>query len=115
MLWVWWRFWACPHTVDTAAADFLHLRNPPRVRELLATRESWGLALTTDFTRRIGYIYGPGVSRHVGVDLPDIWSAGWNRRLLRACGAPSDPGAAAEHILRRVREMARDLPRDTTG
>ena len=112
MHWLWWRFWGCPRTVETAAADFLHLRaGGPRVREVLRIPETWGYATTTDFTRRIAYVYGLGNVKRVELDKPDVWSVGWNRRLLRACGTPSDPGAAADRILERVCEMARHLPR----
>jgi hypothetical protein len=80
---------------------------------MLASRDTWGVAAATAFARRIAYIYGLGkiddVDRQTG---QEVWSVGWNWRLLRACAAPAAPRAAAEHVLDRVCHFARTLPID---
>ncbi|WP_020475682.1 hypothetical protein [Zavarzinella formosa] len=103
---LWWWLWMCPRTEEAVAADFLHCQNPPSVHPGLASG-----AYEKDFTRRIAYIYGLGrVTRVDRVTGRDDWAIGWNRRLLKVCGAPFDPQATAERILGRVRELARLLP-----
>src|SRR5262249_2036093 len=110
---LWWRFWGCPRSVEAAALDFLHRRNGPWVRATLASRETWGMATTTDFARRIAYAYGLGSVKSVDWRTgQEVWSAGWNWRLLRDCGSPTNPRVAAEHILDRVCQLARMLLND---
>jgi hypothetical protein len=100
---LWWRFHACPRTLESAARDFLLARNPERVRVVLADPASWYDFYVTDFKRRIAATYG--LARSYNVHTTGVWSPGWNRRLLAHAGP--DPEQAAERILRRVCELAK--------
>jgi len=100
---LWCRFRACPRTLDSAARDFLLVRNPERVRVVSANPDSWPDFYVTDFKRRIASTYG--LARDYDVHGTGISSPGWNRWLLASAG--SEPERAAERILGRVCELAK--------
>jgi len=100
---LWWRFRACPRMLESAARDFLLVRNPERVRVVLTDLDSWPDFYVTDFKRRIATTYG--FARDYDVHGAGIWSPGWNRWLLASAGP--DPERAAERILGRVCELAK--------
>ncbi len=100
---LWWRYRACPHTVEAAAQDFLEQRNPEVVRAVLADPTSWYDFYVDDFKSRIGVIYGLNRTRR---PLFGGWSPGWNHRLLAEAGP--DPDEAAGRILRRVVALAKE-------
>ena len=100
---LWWRYRACPRATESAARDFLLLRNPERVRAVLADPDLWHDFYVTDFKRRIAATYG--LASSYNVRTTGVWSPGWNRWLLAAAGP--EPEAAAERILRRVCELAK--------
>ena len=95
---LWWRFRACPRTTESAARDFLFLRNPERVQAVLADPDSWRDGYAADFKSRIAC--------HYGLTFRSGWrSAGWNRHLLADAGP--EPEQAAERILRCACELAK--------
>jgi hypothetical protein len=100
---LWWRFRTCPRTRESAARDFLLVRNPERVRAILADRDSWCDFYVTDFKRRIAATYG--LASSYNFHTTRVWSPGWNRWLLASAGP--DPEQAAERILQRVCELAK--------
>jgi hypothetical protein len=95
--------WACPRTLESAARDFLLVRNGERTRAALADPDSWYDFYVTDFKRRIAATYG--LASSYNVHTTQIWSPGWNRRLLASAGP--DPEQASERILQRVCALAR--------
>src|SRR5262245_46398724 len=99
-----WRFWFCPRTIESAAHDFFYRRNPERVRAALADPTSCYDFTITAWKRRIASNYG--LASDYNVHTTGIWSPGWNRRLLNVAGP--EPEVAAERILNRVYELARD-------
>jgi hypothetical protein len=100
---LWWRFWACPRTLESAARDFLLVRNGERIWAVLADPDSWYDFYVTDFKRRIAATYG--LASDYNVHTTQVWSPGWNRRLLASAGP--DPEQASERILQRVCDLAR--------
>jgi len=108
---LWWRLRACPRTLESAARDFLIVRNPERARAVLADPDSWYDFYVTDFKRRIAATYG--LAGSFDVHPTGVWSPGWNRRLLVSAGP--DPEQAAERILGRVCELAKLGPSASSG
>jgi hypothetical protein len=104
---VWWFVWGCPRTLEAAAIRFLS-HHGPGIRSVLDPDTSHDISrYRKAWAGMICSAYGLGyVKKVIPMGERDIWRVSWNRRLMKSCGAPSDPITAAERILERVIELA---------